>query len=830
MPSGPPPALCAYVAASVDFSSGRRLCRPGVLARRILLRPGVPLLVIDVCLGAVNHALASYPKSPSFGTSIHEEGTAGLESVVRDVIPAVVKSPTSTPEAQRWLLGLVRHVVQASKAKTWNKDAAEKIAEALRAVLPQLDTMEAGVLRDLKNELQDFLSHASPRRRRRVPAAVDIDDGDLTRRGVDPDAALYCTDLLLHPYSPISLASSRLAGLLRYRTDQAAFRGSTAERAAAILIAEVAGSMIWSLHTAIRHDFLLESLVYAKSDEVLVNALRMARSGLETSVKGEHAQADDTSAQHVWEHLVFSLCREGVLPATAGATLVPTAESADLEAHMVTNLEEKVASSDAGALRAAVEEHMHMFGSQHGMAQVMLTTFRDRSESADITGLADLCEVLMALRDELAVMFLHVEPRELLRPVRQLLDATDPSQDDANDSSVMERYGMLVLFLQITVKRFQLGHDLAKHLDSTTSFFVSWLRATSAVYTLTNISDEERHTISGWIGALFGEGISDELMHSTNPKVLLKVAPTILKQSLMACRAAVVDQDSLRDALSYFLQELLRFTLPGVLVWLLTEIEQTSTPAAKNGMIDILQIFCHSASLPPAVLELVAPHLAASLQPRGSLSGLEAAERLKLLKLIAPYHPRTPILRWDESAAVNEPSAHVDGTKSPVLKILDHPGESGQFTLTAAHRDAAALLRTTSSSSCEGVVRAFVEQATANDLPDETQPEGLLRYGRLERAGSALCAWQPWTLEELIREVDALHSDETKLATIGNRSGRTAAVLADILAGSLTFASDPQRRRMVRRITAGIGSKRADGVKTQFWDRLQSWPAISSLL
>ena len=44
----------------------------------------------------------------------------------------------------------------------------------------------------------------------------------------------------------------------------------------------------------------------------------------------------------------------------------------------------------------------------------------------------------------------------------------------------------------------------------------------------------------------------------------------------MACRAAVVDQDSLRDALSYFLQELLRFTLPGVLVWLLTEIEQTS--------------------------------------------------------------------------------------------------------------------------------------------------------------------------------------------------------------------------------------------------------------
>ena len=58
--------------------------------------------------------------------------------------------------------------------------------------------------------------------------------------------------------------------------------------------------------------------------------------------------------------------------------------------------------------------------------------FRHRSENADITGLANLCEVVMSHKDELAVMFLHVEPHELLRPVRELLDARDPSQDDAS--------------------------------------------------------------------------------------------------------------------------------------------------------------------------------------------------------------------------------------------------------------------------------------------------------------------------------------------------------------------------------------------------------------
>ena len=69
---------------------------------------------------------------------------------------------------------------------------------------------------------------------------------------------------LLHPHTPTSLATSRLLGLIRYRTDQATFRGSTAEQAASLLLAEVVGAMIWSLHTATRHDFLLESLVYAK--------------------------------------------------------------------------------------------------------------------------------------------------------------------------------------------------------------------------------------------------------------------------------------------------------------------------------------------------------------------------------------------------------------------------------------------------------------------------------------------------------------------------------------------------------------------------------------
>lgn len=62
---------------------------------------------------------------------------------------------------------------------------------------------------------------------------------------------------------------------------------------------------------------------------------------------------------------------------------------------------------------------------------------------------------------------------------------------------------------------------------------------------------------------------------STNPRVLLRVAPTILKQSLAAVQAGVIDGSTLREGLSYFLQELLSFTLPQVIRWLVGEIGRT---------------------------------------------------------------------------------------------------------------------------------------------------------------------------------------------------------------------------------------------------------------
>ena len=196
MPVEPSTALRGYLATAVEAQGGQRLCPPGVLARKAVQGPDSSPFVTDVCLEAVNRTLASDATSPSFGTSIAEERTAGLEAVIRTVLPNVLKSPTSSSASQRWLVRLVRRAIQASKQTTSDKVAVETLREGLRAVLAQLDATETGILDDLKNELRELLSRSSPRGRRRTPAPVDIDDLDLSRRGVDPDAALYCADLV----------------------------------------------------------------------------------------------------------------------------------------------------------------------------------------------------------------------------------------------------------------------------------------------------------------------------------------------------------------------------------------------------------------------------------------------------------------------------------------------------------------------------------------------------------------------------------------------------------------------------------------------------------
>jgi mediator of RNA polymerase II transcription subunit 5 len=50
------------------------------------------------------------------------------------------------------------------------------------------------------------------------------------------------------------------------------------------------------------------------------------------------------------------------------------------------------------------------------------------------------------------------------------------------------------------------------------------------------------------------------------------IGATLVRQSVAACTSDVIDQSALKEGLCYFRQELLSFTLPGILKWLVNEL------------------------------------------------------------------------------------------------------------------------------------------------------------------------------------------------------------------------------------------------------------------
>jgi len=112
--------------------------------------------------------------------------------------------------------------------------------------------------------------------------------------------------------------------------------------------------------------------------------------------------------------------------------------------------------------------------------------------------------------------------------------------------------------------------DPTHTFGTSTGFFVSWITSGYSAFALQLLDDDERGLVAGYISALFGiEGISDDLLHGTDPRALLRLAPTIMEQALLAFRAGVIDETQLRSGLSFWGErEMLGFSMPAVTTWL----------------------------------------------------------------------------------------------------------------------------------------------------------------------------------------------------------------------------------------------------------------------
>ncbi|KAF7320403.1 Mediator of RNA polymerase II transcription subunit 5 [Mycena kentingensis (nom. inval.)] len=170
----------------------------------------------------------------------------------------------------------------------------------------------------------------------------------------------------------------------------------------------------------------------------------------------------------------------------------------------------------------------------------------------------------------LDIFSLHHKVSELI--FHALLYLQDFDCDTVGDpQTAVSHLGDVVLFVQCTIARFHLQGDVFSFGGRKVSSH--FIRSTSAVHDVGELKGEDQVAFTAWYKALFdrnSEGIEDTILRSVKPKTLLRISATLFSHAM---RDHNIDDDVLSNGISYFTGPLLSWTLVGVIVNTIHEIQ-----------------------------------------------------------------------------------------------------------------------------------------------------------------------------------------------------------------------------------------------------------------
>ncbi|KAG8748458.1 mediator complex subunit [Ceratobasidium sp. 414] len=223
---------------------------------------------------------------------------------------------------------------------------------------------------------------------------------------------------------------------------------------------------------------------------------------------------------------------------------------------------------------------------------------------ATLEALAHLSRLLYTHPTVLDVLSLRVAPTELVAAGLAFLEDLEYA-GVGDPQSALGQYGDVLLLLQLLIARYELRNGIFKHGERLLD--ASYLTSSWAVYNLVDLPDSERMLVNDWVKAAFDSnsfGIDDNILRSTNPRVLLKLCATLFAEAIRKCAAEpeVTGKEILRNGVSYFEGPLLNWTLRGV-IWALSNEAERHGHAAQTHL-EILQLLILASGCPPPVLEM----------------------------------------------------------------------------------------------------------------------------------------------------------------------------------------------------------------------------------
>ncbi|KAL5495140.1 NUT1 [Sanghuangporus weigelae] len=236
----------------------------------------------------------------------------------------------------------------------------------------------------------------------------------------------------------------------------------------------------------------------------------------------------------------------------------------------------------------------------------------------DVDGLGTLCKVFNTLDLAIDIVSLHIRIDEILVPILAFVDDFD-CESVGDPQTALEYLGNVVLFLQATLVKYQLSSRVFSLGDRV--FPVDYLLSTSTVFRMSSLNPEDVSAVKAWSKALFdtsSEGIEDNILRTTKPKMLMKITATLICQACNACADRRMEGEMLKNGISYFNGPLLNWTLVGGIKALLRDILEKDFNAPVH--LEVLRTLVESSSCPQTVLSLTGHGILAMISdPKASL-------------------------------------------------------------------------------------------------------------------------------------------------------------------------------------------------------------------
>lgn len=219
----------------------------------------------------------------------------------------------------------------------------------------------------------------------------------------------------------------------------------------------------------------------------------------------------------------------------------------------------------------------------------------------DVESLGTLCKVLNANDLAIEVIPLHIDFIEFVSYLLAFVEDFDC--DSVGDpQTAVGQFGNIILFLQAVFQKYKLSSYTFTLGDR--KLPTDYLLSTSAVYRASQFDNYEVAIVKKWASTLFQEenGIGDNILVGTKPKILLKLTASIIMQACSICNSGRMKQEQFKNGMSYFDSDLLRWTLVGGIKALLYYIFEKDCSAPLQ--MGALQTLVQSKKCPQTVLRL----------------------------------------------------------------------------------------------------------------------------------------------------------------------------------------------------------------------------------